>query len=113
MTRKETCIDCGVVFEKKKMAHQLKRCPECQKKHKEKQYEESKAKNRRASAKRREEKMGNKATICPRKETCIYRGYMGGTLICNYLLINGHKRPCGPVDCTEYKKGRSISVEED
>jgi hypothetical protein len=37
----------------------------------------------------------------------MYWGSNWGSSYCNYIFIEGHKRPCPPgKGCTEYKKGK-------
>lgn len=47
-----------------------------------------------------------------RKRDCIY--WHDGTSCCDYIIQTGHRRPCPPHSCTEYKKGkRPRSCERD
>lgn len=37
-------------------------------------------------------------------KTCAYAEKVGGTLTCNYIGIEGHRRGCDPEACDKYKK---------
>lgn len=97
------CKDCGRVFERRSV--QKVRCDKCQEKH-------GRNLMNKYHKKRRETfvyESKNDPNICKKVKTCIYRGKMGGTPICNYLEIMGHRRPCGVQNCTVYEKGKSLS----
>ena len=103
-----TCVDCGKVFKKNKMAHTKVRCPECQYKRSRQLGDESR--RRRTGSVKREEKPVASKHECKLVSTCIYRGSMGGTLICDYREIMGHRRPCEVQGCTEYKEGEPLNA---
>jgi len=47
---------------------------------------------------------GTDPNVCMKTESCIYGGRSGSLLLCDYLEITGHRRPCPVKGCTEYKK---------
>ena len=97
------CPDCGKMFLKKKKAYSTVRCPECQ--HKRNNFRKSTGVALKQTKYTPHE--------CKKVGTCIYRGKAGSMPICNYLMIMGHKRPCGVQNCTVYKRGKSLSKEEE
>jgi hypothetical protein len=101
----EKCVVCGRIFQKKKMAHGLKHCPECNEKRKKDLYEKRKKHMRSVYI----PKAKSDQYVCKKVNSCIYRGKMGSTPICNYLCITGRKRPCDVEGCTEYKRGKALS----
>jgi len=109
--KEQICIDCGKVFNKSKMAHNLVRCPECNAKYKEKQYEKYKEKEK---LKRKADGAAPRGVkdlyTCKKVKTCQYRGKMAGIDTCDYMLVTGHRRPCDIQGCTEYKRGKSLSI---
>ena len=55
--------------------------------------------------KRRSPSRGGKdPNECRKIESCIYGGRSGSLLLCDYLEIMGHKRPCPVEGCTVYEK---------
>ena len=101
------CKDCGVLMVA--VAPMLQRCPECIKK-----------RNRELQAKKREDqrryemRRGHGSPIHnPNEKHCIGCAYWfcdNNVNSCNYIFVEGHRRPCPPgKDCTEKKpkkKGR-------
>lgn len=103
--KKIKCVDCGKVFETR--AFNKKRCEVCQKKwHIEstRRYDE-----RRRAARLKSSKPKIDPNVCTKVRTCIYRGKAGDMWVCNYLMIMGHKRPCGVQGCTVYKRGKRLT----
>lgn len=102
----QKCKDCGRLFEKKHPTMQV-RCPKCQTKHR---LEEDKKRKRRMQAMKKPKPDPNE---CKRKGSCIYGGRASQLLICDYLSITGHKRPCPVQGCTEYKRKGRKHAEQD
>lgn len=96
--REVFCMDCKKLFVKKHA--KTKRCPECQKAY-------NKARQReiyQERAKKTEMEKKKDPHICTRSKSCQYGGTLSGIFCCDYMLITGHRRPCPPKDCTEYKR---------
>lgn len=99
-----TCIDCGHIF----VAAHVKqvRCRECQEIHVKKR-ESVRAKKRSEKLKKKKYVQNKNVMLTCMHKDCVYvsRPTGGGFMCCDYMLIEGHKRPCKPTpDCTEYRK---------
>ena len=98
------CEDCGVMMEN--VAPMRRLCHACRKKRQDvynaKYREEHRAPN--TGVKREAPMLNPYAKYC---KGCKYWGSNYGSGCCNYIFIEGHRRPCPTgKDCTEYRKGR-------
>ena len=48
-----------------------------------------------------------------RHRTCAYRGKIGSTPCCDYILTTGHVRGCSIGKCDKYKRGRKRAKAKD
>ena len=91
------CADCGIFLPN--VALNRKRCPECAKKRNLEQIRAAKLRCRTGAVHRE----------VPKRSPCAGCFYYGGSFpsnyCCNYLLTEGHRRPCPPGEgCTARKE---------